>query len=114
MDSLRAAVDGRLSIFSDVIAYYRMAIQYAAQVDAAKAKLTLSVKMAGNPPPKQPDPQVQSAQQDIMAHAVPMIDRLTEIAMTPPLPKGTSLTPQYQAAKEIVDTATKAAQLTTH
>ena len=95
----------------NIIAYYRLAIEYAAQVDVWKAKLTLSVKMAGAPPPKQPDASIQAAQQDILTHAVPMIDRLTQIAMTPPLPKGTSLTPQYQAAKEIVDTATKAAQL---
>lgn len=98
--------------WNNVIAYYRMAIQYSAQVDAWKAKLTLSVKMAGNPPPKQPDPSIQAAQQDILAHAVPMIDRLSEIAQQPPLPKGTSLSPQVAAAKEIVDTATKAAQLT--
>lgn len=97
--------------WNNVIAYYRLAITYAAQVDAWKARLTLSVKQAGMPQPPGPSPQMAAAAQDAIAHAVPEIDRLAVISQMPPLPTGSSLTSQVAAAGKIIDTGVKAAQL---
>lgn len=90
-------------------AYYQAAEQMEMEVAVEDAGRKQKVNVAGGPPQQQPDANIAQAKQDLLAHAVPMIDQLSAIAMAPPLPKGASLASQYQAAKVVVDTALKVA-----
>ena len=78
-----------------------------------QAQRQMRITQAGQPP-KQPDAQQQTMQQEfqlLMQQAAPAILRLAQIAqMDPSLTKGTA-SAQVSAGKEIVDTTVKAADL---
>lgn len=89
--------------------YVQMAKDMEMQEAIDTAQRQLKVHAAAAPPSPEADPSVAAAKADLLKDAAPMVERLAQIAMSPPLPKGTSLQPQVASAKEIVDTALKAA-----
>lgn len=88
--------------------YYDMLEDADAAVAAARAARQLKVTQAGAPPPPQPPqppPEAMAAVMEILRKAVQEVDTLANISQQPPLPKGSSLTAQVTAAKEVVDSA---------
>jgi hypothetical protein len=88
-----------------VTAYVKAAQDMEMQEAIEKTQRMQKVHQAGAPPSPEQNPAVQQAQQELLKDASAMVDRLDQIAMQPPLPKGTSLTPQVQAASKIVSAA---------
>jgi hypothetical protein len=78
-----------------------------------KAALELKVKQAGAPPPQGPDPTVAAEMQQLMQAAGPAIIRLAQIMQLDPMATKGTASAQVSAAKEIVDTTVKGAQLMT-
>jgi ribosomal protein L37AE/L43A len=81
------------------------------QVAANAAKRQMQVTEAGKPPAPGPDPTAQSEMQQLIQVAGPAIQRLLQLAqIDPAFTKGTA-SAQVSAAKEIVDSTVKGAEL---
>jgi hypothetical protein len=81
------------------------------QVASNAAKRQMQVTEAGKPPAPAPDPTAQSEMQQLIAVAGPAIQRLLQLAqIDPAFTKGTA-SAQVSAAKEIVDSTVKGAEL---
>jgi len=103
--------------FSDPEAWDRLN-QYAdmledldSQIAAERAERQMKVNQAGQPPAPPADPGQQAILQEVQSLGTQMLARLGQLAMLPPLPKGTSVAAQVSAANDVAKTATDIAKM---
>lgn len=89
-------------------AYYELAIQLELQVAVEEGQRHAKATQAAAPQ-QQPDPTLEAARAELLNKARGEIDRLADLSQLPPLGKNGSISGQVSAAKEIVDSALKAA-----
>lgn len=94
-----------------VLAYLQLAIAMETAEASDEQGRQLKVKMAGMPPPKQPDPLQVAAAQEAVKDGAHAIDRLMAIADGPPPPPGVNITPLVSAASKVATTAVDTARL---
>jgi hypothetical protein len=96
--------------WANLVAFYRLALEYETAVESATASMKAKVQAAGVPAPPpgpQANPQVQRIEAEALTQAMINVDRLTQLAAMPPLPQGSSIVGQVQAAKESLDAVLK-------
>jgi hypothetical protein len=90
-----------------VIAFYRLACQYEAQVQGEQNKLKMQAEQAGQPPPPKPDPVIQQVEAEGLKQAMGAVDRLAQQGSMPPLGPSASIAGQVSANRELVDSVAK-------
>lgn len=93
--------------WANLIAYYRLGMQYQSEVQGAKNQLQSKAAAQGAPPSPDSNPAIQQLEAEGIKQAMINIDRLTQLGALPPLPQGTTITGQVAAAKESVDAVEK-------
>lgn len=93
--------------WSYVVAFYRLACNYEAQVQGNANKLKMQAEKEGQPPPPAPNPSIQAMEAKLLSQASDAADQLHEFAHVPITVKTTSA--PIQAAKELIDVAVKTA-----
>lgn len=93
--------------WQNIIAYYRLACQYEAEVAGENNKLQMQAKEAAAPPTPEANPAVQQLEASLIQQTADAVDNLHQISHIPPALTGGTATAQVAASKELVDTAEK-------
>ena len=91
--------------WANIIAFYRLALQYESEVQGEQNKLTTTAKMAGAPPSADSDPAIKQLEAHLLGQASDAVDQL-HLAAHVPITAKTTAAP-VQAAKELTDLAFK-------
>ncbi len=93
--------------WSNVVAYYRLAMQYQSEVQGVMNKLQADAQRAAQPPSKDSDPTIQAMEARLLQQAADAVDNLHELSHVPPALTKNMINGQVSASKELVDTVTK-------